>query len=278
MKLHLYLCVFLGHNLLSWSLKRQTTISRSSAKVEYRGVANAIFETTWLRNLLWVLHFPPQSAIFVYCNNESAVYLSTNPVQHQRTKHIEIEIYFVPDKVALGHVRVLHVPSSSQYTDIFTKGLPFSLFLDFRSSLDVCSRSPDWTAGGCEPISPLFKVNCQKPETNSKFWMYKIWEFAKEDTNRVTFSLKVGLAVLLVSLLILLQAPYQVFSTSIIWSILTVAIMFEYTVGATFHKGFNRVLGSLFAGVLAIAVAELALMSGPVAEPIIIGHQYIHHR
>ncbi|KAL7594636.1 aluminum-activated malate transporter 9 isoform X1 [Lactuca sativa] len=111
------------------------------------------------------------------------------------------------------------------------------------------------------------------PETRNKFkvWMYKIWEFAKEDINRVTFSLKVGLAVLLVSLLILFQAPYQVFSTSIIWSILTVAIMFEYTVGATFHKGFNRVLGSLFAGVLAIAIAELALMSGPVAEPIIIG-------
>ncbi|KAI3792580.1 hypothetical protein L2E82_06463 [Cichorium intybus] len=111
------------------------------------------------------------------------------------------------------------------------------------------------------------------PETRNKLkvWVHNIWEFAKEDINRVTFSLKVGLAVLLVSLLILFQAPYQVFSTSIIWSILTVAIMFEYTVGATFHKGFNRVLGSLLAGVLAIAVAKLALMSGPLAEPILIG-------
>lgn len=71
------------------------------------------------------------------------------------------------------------------------------------------------------------------PETKNKFkdWMYTIWEFAKEDTSRVTFPLKVGLAVLLVSLLILFQAPYQVFGTSIIWSILTVVIMFEYTVG-----------------------------------------------
>ncbi|CAH1451516.1 unnamed protein product [Lactuca virosa] len=122
-------------------------------------------------------------------------------------------------------------------------------------------------------ISSNNDVEGKLPETRNKLkvWMYKIWEFTKEDINRVTFSLKVGLAVLLVSLLILFQAPYQVFSTSIIWSILTVAIMFEYTVGATFHKGFNRVLGSLFAGVLAIAVAELALMSGPVAEPIIIG-------
>ena len=62
-------------------------------------------------------------------------------------------------------------------------------------------------------------------------WMMEVWQFAREDTNRVTFSLKVGLACLLVSLLILLRAPYQVFGANIIWSILTVAIMFEYTVG-----------------------------------------------
>ena len=62
-------------------------------------------------------------------------------------------------------------------------------------------------------------------------WMSDVWEFCKQDRNRVIFSLKVGLAVLLVSLLILFQAPYQIFGTNIIWSILTVAIMFEYTVG-----------------------------------------------
>lgn len=64
-----------------------------------------------------------------------------------------------------------------------------------------------------------------------KGWMWSVWEFGKEDCNRVKFSLKVGLAVLLVSLLTLFRAPYHVFGASIIWSILTVAIMFEYTVG-----------------------------------------------
>ncbi|XP_011026959.1 PREDICTED: aluminum-activated malate transporter 9-like [Populus euphratica] len=102
-------------------------------------------------------------------------------------------------------------------------------------------------------------------------WIWSVWEFAKEDSNRVKFALKVGLAVLLVSLLILFRAPYDIFGTNIIWSILTVAIMFEYTVGATFNRGFNRALGSLLAGVLAIAVAQLAIQSGRVAEPIIIG-------
>ncbi|KAI3496112.1 hypothetical protein L1887_38462 [Cichorium endivia] len=142
-------CVFLGQNLLSWSSKRQGTISRSSAEAEYRGVANAVAETCWLRNLLHELLYPPLSATLVYCDNVSAVYLSTNPVQHQRTKHIEIDLHFVRDKVAMGQVRVLHVPSSSQYADIFTKGLPSTLFLDFRSSLNVRSRPPVPTAGGC---------------------------------------------------------------------------------------------------------------------------------
>ncbi|GJT48569.1 ribonuclease H-like domain-containing protein [Tanacetum coccineum] len=108
-------CVFLGNNLLSWSSKRQPTLSRSSVEAEYWGVANAVAETCWLRNLLRELHTPLSSATLVYCDNVSAVYLSSNPVQHQRTKHIEIVIHFVWDLVAARHVQVLHVPSSYQY-------------------------------------------------------------------------------------------------------------------------------------------------------------------
>lgn len=115
-------CVFLGDNLLSWSTKRQPTVSRSSAEAEYKGVANAVAETCWLWNLLLEMHCPLQRATIVYCDNISAVYLSSNPVQHQRTKHIEIDIHFVREKVQRGQVRVLHIPASSQYADIFTKG------------------------------------------------------------------------------------------------------------------------------------------------------------
>ncbi|GJU20645.1 ribonuclease H-like domain-containing protein [Tanacetum coccineum] len=92
-----------------WAAK----LSCSSVEAEYRGVANVVAETAWL------------------------LYLSTNPVQHQRMKHIEIDIHFVHDFVALGHVRVLYVPSCFKYADIFTKGSSSALFLEFHDNLDV---------------------------------------------------------------------------------------------------------------------------------------------
>ena len=94
-------------------------------------------EASWLRQLLAELHSPLAKSMLVYCDNVSAVYLSTNPVQHQRTKHVEIDLHFVRDRVAIGDVRVLHVPTTSQFADIFTKGLPSSTFSEFRSSLNV---------------------------------------------------------------------------------------------------------------------------------------------
>ncbi|GKB77564.1 ribonuclease H-like domain-containing protein [Tanacetum coccineum] len=98
---------------------------------------STLAETAWLRNLLHELHSPLSTANLVYCNNISVVYMSANPVQHQRTKHIEIDIHFVQDMDTVSQVRVLHVPSRFQYADIFIKGLPSVLFEEFRSSLSV---------------------------------------------------------------------------------------------------------------------------------------------
>ena len=140
-------CVYLGENLISWSSKRQQTVSRSSAEAEYRGVANALAETCWLRNLLLELHIPMKKATLIFCDNVSSVYLSSNPVKHQRTKHVELDLHFVREKVALGEVKVLHVPSAYQYADIFTKGLPTSLFNNFKDSLTV-KKSNAPTEGG----------------------------------------------------------------------------------------------------------------------------------
>ncbi|GJR20284.1 ribonuclease H-like domain-containing protein [Tanacetum coccineum] len=89
-----------------------------------------------------------RSTLVIYCDNVSAVYLSSNPVQHQRTKHTEINIHFVRDLVVADQVGVLHVPSRYQYAGIFTKGLPSVLFEEFRTSLSV-QYPPAQTAGEC---------------------------------------------------------------------------------------------------------------------------------
>ncbi|KAJ9557968.1 hypothetical protein OSB04_012582 [Centaurea solstitialis] len=135
-----------GDNLVSWSSKRQHVVSRSNAEAEYRGIANVVAEAAWLRNLLLELSCPLSRATVVFCDNVSAMYLASNPVQHQRTKHVEIDLHFVRERVAIGHVRVFHVPFAYQYADIFTKGLPSSLFLDFRDSLNI-RVPPDQTTG-----------------------------------------------------------------------------------------------------------------------------------
>ncbi|GJS37893.1 putative reverse transcriptase domain-containing protein [Tanacetum coccineum] len=99
---------------------------QSSVEVEYRGFANVVAKTCWLRNLL---------------------------VQHQRTKHREIDIHFVRDLVVAGEVYILHVASRYQYADIFTKRLPSALFEKFRTSLSV--RYPPTPTVG-ELISPIW--------------------------------------------------------------------------------------------------------------------------
>jgi hypothetical protein len=83
----------------------------------------------------------------VFCDNVSAVYMSHNPVHHRRTKHIELDIHFVREKVSLGQVRVHHVPSERQLAYVFTKALNSSLFLDFRDNL-VEQTSPSRLRGG----------------------------------------------------------------------------------------------------------------------------------
>jgi hypothetical protein len=123
--------VFLWDNLVSWSAKWQTVVSRSSTEAEYHVVANGVAEATWLQQLLHELQTPPSWCTLVYCDNISTIYLSTNLVQHQRTKHVKIDIHFFREKVVIGQVRILHIPTTSQFTNIFMNGLPSSVFNEF---------------------------------------------------------------------------------------------------------------------------------------------------
>jgi hypothetical protein len=114
-------------------------MSQSSTDAEYRAVANGVAEACWLWQLLQELHASLSKSTLIYYDNVSTVYLSTNPVQHQRIRHVEIDLHFIQECVAIGDVCDLHIPTTSQFMDIFTKDLPTLVFLEFWSSLNICS-------------------------------------------------------------------------------------------------------------------------------------------
>jgi hypothetical protein len=81
----------LGGDLVSWRSKKQPVVSRSTAEAEYRAMAQGLCEILWVRNLLSELKVLRKGPSKLQCDNKSAINLANNPVQHDRTKHVEID-------------------------------------------------------------------------------------------------------------------------------------------------------------------------------------------
>ncbi|KAH0683011.1 hypothetical protein KY289_020763 [Solanum tuberosum] len=114
--------LFLGHNPISWSSKKQNIVSRSSIESEYRAVADAFSETLWVTNLLNELRFPVHQLPTIYCDNLGAIFLSKNHVLHSRVKHAAVDFHFVRHHVNIKRVRVVHVHGANQIANTITQG------------------------------------------------------------------------------------------------------------------------------------------------------------
>ncbi|PKU73081.1 Retrovirus-related Pol polyprotein from transposon TNT 1-94 [Dendrobium catenatum] len=117
-------CIFLGDTLLSWCVKKQPTVARSSTEAEYRALATAATDIVWIWRLLAEFRFINSAPTPLYCDNVSAIALAHNPIFHARTKHIEVDYHFIRDFVKSNSTTVHHINTQDQVADIFTKTLP----------------------------------------------------------------------------------------------------------------------------------------------------------
>jgi len=128
----------LGSGPITWACKKQAAISLSSAEAEYRGAVEASKEALWLRQILSELGFEQQHPTTLWCDNQSAIQLCKDPVQHQRSKHIELHMHFIR-KLIHDHVLEVHIvqqmirlQTSSQRLSQRRSSLNFDICLEFR--------------------------------------------------------------------------------------------------------------------------------------------------
>jgi hypothetical protein len=113
--------VFFGPNLVSWSVKKQKTVSRSSTKAEYKAMADATPEIMWVQSVLNELGVPCPHSARLWCDNMRAKYLASNPIFHGRMKHVEIDYHFICDRVLQKLLEVWFISTDDQVADGLTK-------------------------------------------------------------------------------------------------------------------------------------------------------------
>ncbi|KAM2361604.1 hypothetical protein ACFXTH_003866 [Malus domestica] len=83
-------CKFVGGNLVTWKSKKQTVIARPSAEAEYMAMVVTSCELIRLKGLIYELRFTSMAPMSLYCDNQAAMHIASNPMFHERTKHIEV--------------------------------------------------------------------------------------------------------------------------------------------------------------------------------------------
>ncbi|GKA75114.1 retrovirus-related pol polyprotein from transposon TNT 1-94 [Tanacetum coccineum] len=118
---------FLGDKLVSWMSKKQDCTAMSSAEAEYVALSASCAQVMWMRTQLQDYGFN-YNKIPLYCDSQSAIAISCNPVQHSRTKHIHTRYHFIKEQVENGIIELYFVRTEYQLADMFTKALPEERF------------------------------------------------------------------------------------------------------------------------------------------------------
>jgi hypothetical protein len=133
-------CQFLGRSLVSWSSKKQNSVALSTAEAEYISAGNCCAQLLWMKQTLLDYRISFKN-IPLLCDNESAIKLATNPVQHSRMKHIDIRHHFLRDHVGKGDISAYSIGTDDQLADIFTKPLDEARFCKLQSEMNIIDLS-----------------------------------------------------------------------------------------------------------------------------------------
>ncbi|TYJ97386.1 Beta-galactosidase [Cucumis melo var. makuwa] len=124
-------CTFVWGNLVTWRSKKQSVVARSSAEAEYRVMSLGICEEIWLQKVLSDLHQECETPLKLFRDNKAAISIANNPIQHDRTKYVEIDRHFIKERLDSRNICIPYIPSSQQVVDVLTKGL-------LRPYFDLC--------------------------------------------------------------------------------------------------------------------------------------------
>ncbi|RVW16905.1 Copia protein [Vitis vinifera] len=130
---------FVGGNLVTWKSKKQNVVARSSVEEEFRGMTLGLCEALRLRLLLQDLGYLSRQPIRLFCDNKAACDIAHNPVQNNRTKHVEVDRFFIKEKLDDKIVELPKIRSEDQLVDIPTKDVVSSrVFSKFIDKLGMC--------------------------------------------------------------------------------------------------------------------------------------------
>jgi hypothetical protein len=130
----------MGSVMISWFSKKQTSVALSIAEAKYIAACSTSSEAVWLRKLLTGLFDLKLEATCIWCDKESCVKLTENPLFHDKSKHIEIMYHYIRDMVQRGAVKLQYVTTDEQIVDVLTKPLSKVKFVYFRDKLGVVQK------------------------------------------------------------------------------------------------------------------------------------------
>ena len=131
--------IFVGGNLVTWRSKNHNVVARSSVEAEFRGMTRGICEILWLKFLLHDLRVKHGQPMKLFYDNKAARDIAHNPMQHDMTKHVDVDMFFIKEKLESKVIEVPSIGTEDQVEDILTKAVSSDKFSRFLDKLGMCN-------------------------------------------------------------------------------------------------------------------------------------------